>query len=210
MAIRSGIYGAGIAGFAALFALAMIPAESGNNGFAMYGMAELVHTNAAGDILSSQSVHNQIPDVGEDFLITSIFNTAIADPDVTIDTICITGLNDNVINEDFSSYSAPNDYRAPGITASENTPCLRYDAPTYTAGDGILTVGPLEYVGDTNLAAGQSINSIIVCHEGNNNLAHCNAGPDRIFAITDVTNTVVNDGDVVSITYTFNVVSDDA
>ena len=82
-------------GLLGLIAILVIPAGTQsmtNDGFNLYGQATMTYNDAFGNEMLSQTVHNQLFDQGEDFILANTF-TGISDigTDATqIGAICLT------------------------------------------------------------------------------------------------------------------------
>ena len=203
-------------GLFAIFAMMVIPgsvfggaaaADSTETGqISVYGMLDLVQKDASGNTLLSQTVHNAITDQGETYLIDQAFDTAgtaVTDT-ARIGAICITGV---AIADDAAREAATAATMSGGTALGTALNCLAEDE--VATGTSTAVIGPLEFVGGTNLTAGGNIVSIAICNaNGGANYALCNTPAGAVaFAVVDTNDVVLAENDTVEITYTFNVES---
>ncbi|ABK77538.1 hypothetical protein CENSYa_0906 [Cenarchaeum symbiosum A] len=213
---RTYVAGAGLA--AVLLAMAFTPAGAlsspAESGIQFYGMAELVHRDAGGDVLASQTVHNRLVDTGEIFILDTIFNTdtAITPDSQRIDTICLTSTQVDDPPEDAlaSSYEAT-------LAGSGGDPCKSVTEvilpgasdPLY----GAAVIGPLTWQAGLDLGTtpDQTIEGVLVCIKNNpdgpTNDNCADAGD--LFAAVDAGPFTPTGSETVDITYIFNMSSPD-
>ena len=198
-----------------VFAMMIIPgnfdAVQGENNL-MYGMATMVKNDNLGDEVFQQSIHNQLTDEGEEFILQAIFDdgTSIVTDITQIGTICVS---------DQTAASAPanellNSTAFDSANGFTDSNCKQQSVGTVGITGSIATIGSLTFVaGGTNIANGETISSIGICqNEGgdNNDYANCaTGGPSTgiLLAVVDVTPTTLASGETVDITYTFSLVS---
>ncbi len=208
-------------GLFAIFAMMVIPgsvfggaaaADSTETGqISVYGMMDLVQKDASGNTLLTQTVHNQLTTEGEGYLLNQVFDTsgtAVTD-NARIGAICITGV---VLADTDVAREAANAATMSASTLGLDANCL-VDADvttTNTAAASTAVIGPLEFIGGTQLTAGGTINSIAICNaNAGTDYALCNAPTNGVaFAVVDTNEVTLPDGDTVEITYTFDVTSD--
>ena len=170
-------------GLFAIFAMMVIPgsifggaaaADSTETGqISVYGMLDLVQKDASGNTLLSQTVHNQLTNQGETFLLDQVFNTsgtAVAGT-ARIGSICITDVTAGLDETATATTMGAN-----GLGTALH--CLTDDAITTTAtATSTAVIGPLTFTGGTHLDDGQTINSIAICTaNGEVNYDNCDDG----------------------------------
>ena len=200
-----------------IFATMLIPinAES-SHGPTFYGIAHVTTFDATGNPTSSQSVHNALINLGEDFIIKQVFQdgTASAAENASIASICIT--------EDAT-------YAATGTTPDEVETVALFDgsdgttltnciedtavAQTGTAGVGIATIdGGVTFDAGTHADVGGTYTAIGICPAivtGGPSFATCaaaGAGANTVlFALVDITDFTLAASESATITYAFDV-----
>ncbi len=189
-------------------------AKAGSSHLASYGMAVVEHRSADGELLATQTMHNQLYDAGEDLLLQQIFAdgaTAVAD-NVQIGAICLTAddtaLSETDTNTNFNTrHTADDTGQAANPIVSTNN-CKTDDAVTF-AGQ-IATIGPLTFEAGTdatdNWYAAGTVAQIGICaaHSADDDVRGC-AAP--LFAAVDVADVTLNDDETLSVTYTFDMSS---
>ncbi|ABK77161.1 hypothetical protein CENSYa_0528 [Cenarchaeum symbiosum A] len=202
-------YGIALGGSAAVLALlALVPAGTsflpgGAADPAFYGMAELVHTSADGELLSSHTVHNRLVDTGEEILIYGAFGDLADSKKPTL--LCVSDVDHTdtfPADDSLVALHVPSNAFA---NTSVNT-CVTADINTTISSVAIMNA---TFTPDTNYAFGEVINSITVCNTNmnNSNMQNCvNAGDIFSTVETPQTNATSAD-DLIGVTYTFNVTS---
>lgn len=191
---------------AGIFAMMVIPGnfDTAQGEHTFYGALTVVKTDSMGNPVFSQTVHNQLVNTGEDFILDQVFqdgNTANAD-NVQIGAICVSDAASPTIaeTETASSFDTAN-----GLT----TPNCKEDT-TVTTTSSVATIGPLTFAaGNTNVPDGTTVTAIGICQNDvtdDNDFTDC-ATEGILFAVVDVTNTQLNTGETVDITYTFDITS---
>ena len=198
-----------------VFVMMIIPgnfdAVQGENNL-MYGMATMVKSDSLGNELFQQSIHNQLTDEGEEFILQAIFDdgTSIVTDVAQIGTICVSDqtASNAAANELLNSTAFDT---ANGFTDSN---CKQQSVGTVGITGSIATIGSLTFVaGGVNIANGETISSIGICQNEDGNdtdYANCqNGGPGVgiLLAVVNVTPTTLALGETVDITYTFSLVS---
>ena len=188
-----------------IFAMMVIPGNfdvaQGDNLF--YGALTIVKHDSQGNEVFSQTVHNQLYDAGEDFILDQTFQDTVANADnVQIASICISDVLAPTLSEtrDAAGFDTAN-----GLT---ETNCIE-DIGVGTA-SSIATIGPLTFTcAGTNCADTDTIGSIGICQARSASDAAFNdcATAGILFAEVDVTNTQLSGSETVDITYTFNLAS---
>lgn len=199
-----------------IFATMLIPmnAES-STGPTFYGVAHVTTFDAAGNPTSTQTVHNALIDLGEDFLIDQVFQeggaTELAD-NSQIATICI---------------SQDATYDDPGFTPEEGETVSAFDASDGSGGltnciedtavdvatngealiDGGITFDAGTHaVQDANYSVIGICPAIVTGGPAFENCAAAGAGSNTIlFALVDITDFTLGAGESATITYKFDV-----
>jgi len=200
-----GYIGAGLMG---LFILMVLPAGMDNiqEDGKFYGAANLLVRDAAGNELFQQTVHNDLLDTGENYIVTQAFVSGGA-PIVDIaqiSAICVTNLT--LVNETdtAASYSAP----ANTLTIGTGDHC-HATVPTIN-GDGTVVLGAETFTGGTDIGAGETIRSIAICADnGAVDYADCDQAASNAIAFAAIITSSVQLGatETVDVTYTFDLSS---
>ena len=191
-----------IVGFLSIMAITMVPfsSETNSNDGKFYGMITLVKYDENRNEVFSQSVHNQLTDEGETFLLESTFREGTAPVDTAqIGSICITDTVTVAEGEDASSFDTAN-----GITG---TNCIVDAAVDITTTQGLAVIGPLTFIEPTNILANDTVDGIGICQaNGGTDFTDCaNAG--ILFAVINTVNVTLAATETVDVTYTFNMTS---
>ncbi|ABK78546.1 hypothetical protein CENSYa_1938 [Cenarchaeum symbiosum A] len=202
------VFGSAMA-LAAVLALALTPSGStgDDQGLAFYGMVEAVHRDAGGSMISSNVVHNRVVDSGEEHIIDLIFKTGNSYPadNERLNTICITDTDQSAVTETLLSgqVSPSPAFIAGGIFET----CIEVSVVNDTD-DSIAVMGPEEFVGGTHAAAGSTVRVVAICHNAGDSLDTCENAGALLFSAIPLTDTVLNDGETLDITYTFDASSE--
>jgi len=199
-----GYIGAGLMG---LFILMVLPAGMDNiqEDGKFYGAANLLVRDAAGNELFSQTVHNDLLDTGENYIVNQTFVSAGA---LILDTaqmsaICVTNLT--LVNETdtAASYSAPANTLSAGNHCHPTTPGI--------ANDGKVVLGAETFTGGIDIGAGETIRSIAICanNDGAGPYADCDQAASNKIAFAAIVTSSVQLGatETVDVTYTFDLSS---
>ena len=193
-------------GLMSVFAMMIIPGnfDTVNNELVFYGAGTITQFDKDGYEMFSQTIHNQVVDTGEDFLIDQTFEDATdgAD-DVSIGVICIS--DDATITVAETETAALFDT---GNLITENN-CKEDTTDVVTTGS-IATVNPPTFTcGGTNCADGDIINGFAVCQSRtatDADFLDC-ATAGVMFAVIDSAPTTLNAGETLDITYNFDITS---
>lgn len=194
-----------------VFALMVFPAgtDAAQDENLLWGSATIQHHDADGNILLSQTIHNRLLDVGESFIINQVFDdgTLNTETEELINVICVT--QEASFTADAEGLTVATFDGADGITGSNCMTDVQVDNTT----QGKAIIGPLTFdTGNLN-AVGDTITGIGICQgitANNDDHATCvagNAGSGILFAVIVVTDTTLNSGETVDITYTFDITS---
>ncbi|ABK77226.1 hypothetical protein CENSYa_0593 [Cenarchaeum symbiosum A] len=205
--------GIALTGFAAVFALlaltpasaSFFPADQADSPV-LFGMAELVHKNVDGEVLSSQTVHNQLLDSGESILIRGAFGPTNLDESDQPAAICIgdaeaTDVTEDAVAADFVPALAFAD-------SGESTCILTNNVDsTDTTTDTSQAVLRANFT-DANIAAGETITSLVICTNSlDNSNDNCSTLGEAFAVVIVPQPTLVNADDMVEVTYTFDLTS---
>lgn len=191
-------------GLLGLFALMVLPsgvADQVNPIF--YGTASMVLADSEGRVLLTQTVHNQITDEGEAFLISQVFDTTTAArTDFNrVGMICLIQNLDSVFGEGTVANLADN------ITSGAGDSCHQ-DTDVSEAGTSTAVIAVAAFTSGVDFTSGDEISGILICLKDGDDqdMDGCDAGSnDLAFAALDLTNATITGSDTITITYTFDV-----
>lgn len=196
-------------GLLGLIAILVIPAGTQsmtNDGLGLFGQATMTYNDISGNEMLTQTVHNQLYDQGETFILEQTFTngTAHTADNISIGAICISTAEE--IADETDDHIEFNVDHAVIATGGENN-CETDDEVTFAA--QIATIGPLQFqadTGDDNLATGQTIKTIGICaaEVSDADIAGCQS---ILFAVVNTSDVTLASGETVDITYTFNMAS---
>jgi len=184
--------------------------------FTLYGMLNMVQKDSMGNEVFSQTIHNQLTDQGEDYIIDQAFDTvgtALTAGD-RIGSICIGNITATLIDDPAEREALDADdvsSGTPGQTLTLGATCI-VDAVIDDSTTSTAVVGPLTFTSGTNLASTETINVIIIC-SGNSGadlstFNECAGGANDIaFAVVDTADVTLSGTDTIDITYTFDIIS---
>ena len=197
----------------------MIPSNIAEspNGLALYGMATISQQNANGDTVFTQTVHNQLFDAGEDFLLDNAFTglTDVADS-IDIGSICLSADATPTSDETTTAatWNADHD-AADDVSASAALTNCRTDG-TVTKSAQVATVGPLVFTAKADNNAGthwfagsgaaNTVTNIAICDAEviDNEIRGCTT---TLFAVVNTSDVVLGVDETVTVTYTFSLAS---
>lgn len=200
-------------GLLGLIAILVIPAGTQsmtNDGFNLYGQATMTYHDAFGNEMLSQTVHNQLFDQGEDFILANTFTgiTDIGTDATQIGAICLTTATAAESYAETVTHIVFNTDHDAAEGGSDDENNCRTDG-TVTNSTQIATIGPLTFQagsGTDNLFAGSTIEAIGIC-EADSGDADNRGCDDTLFAVVDTSDVTLANGETVDITYTFNLQS---
>ena len=184
----------------------IIPAqiEPISNDLEFVGYLTLVTYDENGNNVFTQTIHNQLVDTGEAFLLQQVFQDgSFAKPDnVQIGSICLT---DETAFTSSETMTAAEFDTANTIT---ETNCIEDTAVDIVVGQ-IAEIGPLTFSAGTHLADGDTITGVGICqNDVTNDLDFNNCTTEGIlFAAVDIADVTLNAGETAQITYTFDMSS---
>jgi len=176
----------------------------------LYGAATLVAYDAHGNEIFAQTVHNQLFDAGEDFMIDQSFTDIgvdVANP-IQIGAICLSADTTETSNEPDTAVTFNGDNARAGDTVARN--CVTDIAVTKFL--QVVTIGPLTFTAGpdviaSNWVSGNTVTSIGVCPAeiADNDVRDCTT---TLFAVVDTSDVTLAAAETVDVTYTFDI-SDD-
>lgn len=200
------------AGVLAVGAAAALPlGASPQAGPVMYGVAVVQHLDANGQILSTETVHNQLLDAGEQHILQQAFSegtTAVADA-TQIGAICLSA-DSTAPTETMAAATFNTNADADDNAASSAVNCKTDDdVDLSTAGTAV--VGPLTFTVGTantnNWYNGDTPAQIGICaaESADADVRGCTAPLFATVALTGTTSLAT--GESLTVTYTFNIAS---
>ena len=178
----------------------------------LYGAATIVAHDAYGNEVFSQTVHNQLFDQGEDFLINQAFTNLGGGPtaDATqIGAICLSAAAASVTeSDDNTAFNTAHDLADNGpLDLSQN---CRTDPLIAAAPAQIVTIGPLTFTADAaegaNWFATDTVLHIGICDAESLN-ADIRGCTTTLFAVVNTSDVTLADTETVDVTYTFDLSS---
>lgn len=194
-----------------MIAILVIPAGTQsmtNDGFNLYGQATMTYNDAFGNEMLTQTVHNQLFDEGEDFLIDNAFTglTDVAD-NIDIGAICLSAATEQTDETTTNTTFNTDHDNADSGSATTEANC-RTDA-TVTKASQVATIGPLTFeagTGTNNWYPGDTIKAIGIC-DAEINDADIRGCTTTLFALVNTSDVTLASGETVDITYTFDLSS---
>ncbi len=183
----------------------------------LYGAATIVAYDALGNEIFAQTVHNQLFDQGEDFLIdqgfTDLGGLATVD-NVQIGAICLSADVTPTTTESDTNTTFNTDHdAADNVGATVNTQtCVTDGVSTggVTAASQVVTLGPLTFTAsaadNANWFAGDTVTNIGVCDASATD-ADIRGCTTTLFAVVDTSDVTLADTETVDVTYTFDLSS---
>ncbi|ABK77225.1 hypothetical protein CENSYa_0592 [Cenarchaeum symbiosum A] len=213
-------YGIALTGFAAVFALlaitpasaSFLPASQADTPV-LFGMAELVHKNVDGEVLSSHTVHNQLVDYGESILIKGTFGVDSVGTTSNFERSMVLCVTDALTGADISDTTIAGDLTPTTAVDDGDQSCI--DATVLLnsePGSAVLNTEPglavlnATFDGD-DVVDDAVITAIAVCNTLNedfNDRDDCQAS-GGLFSAVGVVNTTIGADDTLDITYTFDI-----
>jgi len=192
-----------------VFVLFVTPANFNETPDAMfYGAANLVVYDESGNEVFQQTIHNDLVNTGETYILQQVFREGGATDETAdanqIAAICI----DDAI-------AVAEGLDADGISDGNNglgtTLHCEVDAAVDVSAQGEAVI-EVSFTAGTNLTAGQTIDGIGICEgNGGTDYNYCNDANTNtgiLFAAIETSDITLNGVEVVTITYTFDITSD--
>ena len=209
-------------GLLGLFALLVMPVGADNDPTSnadrpvFYGGATIVALDRMGNEMFQQTVHNRLLDDGESALLGAVFSngTAALGDDDAVGAICV---SDNEIADAETitdiTFDALLDTSSGGFTTKSGNCITDATVDTATTQGTAIVQGAQPFTASTsgtaNLAIGESVTSIAICNAKNADGNYTDCGTEgRIFAYIDISNVTLGESETVTITYTFDIRSD--
>ena len=205
------VLGVGLLSIATMIGILSSTTESS---FEMYGVATITHHDKDGKLVSTQTIHNRLLDAGEAYMLNQTFRglgaSDVADA-TQIGAICLSTGSDTITEGyDINTFNT-NHEGADNDAATSSTNC-KTDT-SITATDGVAIIGPLTFQSENNDSgnwyAGDDVTHIGVCvaTSDGTDIRGCQ---EILFAAVDTEpNITLQDGETVTVTYNFDMSSDD-
>ncbi len=174
----------------------------------LYGAATLVAYDAYGNEIFAQTVHNQLFDEGEDFMIDQTFSGIGADvaDAIQIGAICLSADATPTTTETDTNTTFNADNVRTGTLALN---CIT--DPLLSKATQVVTIGPLTFTAGLDGAGvqwvgGYTVTSIGVCDAqiGDLNVRDCTT---NLFAVVDTSDVTLANTETLDVTYTFDLSS---
>ena len=199
-----GYIGAGLMG---LFILMVLPAGIDNiqEDGKFYGAANLLVRDAAGNELFSQTVHNDLLDTGENYIVNQTFVSvgALVLDTAQMSAICVTDIITVSEVDTALTFSGGNNTLGGTNHCHPTTPNI--------VGDGTVVLGAETFTGGTDIDASQTIRSIAICadNDGLGPYTDCADAASNAIAFAAIVTSSVQLGntETVDVTYTFDMSS---
>jgi len=198
----------GLLGFLVLLILPANAAEQTPTSF-LYGAATLVAYDAYGNEIFAQTVHNQLYDQGEDFILDQTFTdeggVAVLD-NIQIGAICLSAAAFVADETDiFSDFNTAHD-AADNAGAIVSTNCVTDTIVPSVA--QIITIGPLTFTASATDSADwyadDTVIQIGVC-DADGGGASVRGCTTTLFAVVNTSDVTLADTETVDVTYTFDI-----
>jgi len=173
----------------------------------LYGAATLVAYDAHGNEFFAQTVHNQLFDAGEDFMIDQSFTdigTDVANA-IQIGAICLSADTTETTNEPDTAATFNTDNVRAGDTVAEN--CVTDILVTKAA--QVVTIGPETFTAGADVSTvqwvgGNTVTSIGICPASatDSTVRDCTT---TLFAVVDTSDVTLAASETVDVTYTFDI-----
>ena len=212
-----------IAGFGLLGLAALMVIPSGVSAdvapMIFYGTADVRLADADGNVKLTQTVHNQLTDEGEGFLVDQVFDTsdAASTGDLRASSICL--LPDSLTDLDtanLETFDTVNTNTVGHLMLGASNSCGSNTSGDVATSGSTATIGPIEFEAGADFNAGQTVSGFAVCVNGGNT-THCdatgstNVTPEIVLAMINISDVgLPNSGDTLTVTYTFDISTDNA
>jgi len=193
-------------GLMSVFAMMIIPGnfDTVNNELVFYGAGTITQFDKDGYEVFSQTVHNQVVDTGEDFIIDAAFQdgaAAVAD-NVQFGSICI--------SDDTTFTVGETETAALFDTGNLITEANCKEDITVVTTASVATINPPVFTcGGTNCADGDIITGFAVCqNDATDDLDFIDCATEGVMlAVINSADTTLNAGETLDITYNFDISS---
>ncbi len=171
-----------------------------------YGAASILVRDGDGNELFQQTIHNQLVNTGETFILEQTFQDGgtSASESVQIGSICITpsitGFGETTTASTFDVATA---------AWNGETNCKHEDNSVDITNQGQAVIGPLTFSAGTNLPTDGTLVGIGICsaQSGSTDFEDCATASGVLFAFVDTSDVQLSGADTVDITYTFDITS---
>ena len=178
-----------------------------------FGAAEMILYDIEGIEKFRQTVHNQIVDDGEDYMLSATFADGDTFTDATsIGSICVSAQATASVDTLFGTAATVEALDAATFDGTDGLTLnnCKEGTTTVTASDGDMSLGALTFLAGTsdNVPADTTITTIAICQTGTgSDFANCVTN-GILFATVNTSDVTLADGESVDITYTFDISSD--
>ena len=192
-------------GLMSVFAMMVVPGnfDISQGELSHYGAGTITLHDSEGSELFTQTIHNRLVDTGETFMLEATFQEATAPADnVQIGSICISDAGTPTTTEALTAGTFDTENLITESNCKEDT--------TVALSAGVATINPATFTcGGTNCADGDTITAFAVCqNDATDDLDFLDCATEGIlFAIIDNTDTQLNAGETLDITYNFDISS---
>ena len=148
-----------------IFAMMVIPGnfDTAQNELVLYGMANMVKHDALGNEVFQQTVHNQLTDEGEQYILAAVFANG-AEPladNQSFGAICVSSTVVPSSAGTRESHTALAFDTANALNTNGNLTCEKDNTTNIGITSGVATIGPFQFAsGDDNVADGNFIQSM--------------------------------------------------
>jgi len=182
----------------------IIPAqiEPISNDLEFAGYLTLVNYDENGNNVFTQTIHNQLVDTGETFLLQQVFQEGFASQDITqIGAICVTNEASISIDETMTATTFDAGNSITGTNCIEDT--------AVALSSQIAEIGPLTFSAGVNLADGETITAVGICqNDFTDDLDFTDCATEGIlFAAVDIADVTLAASETAQITYSFDMSS---
>ncbi len=191
------------AGLMGLFVFMLFPSSMQTDtqeGLQMYGAATLDYQDESGNSMFTQTIHNQLFDAGETYILQQTFLDGTADDAdaAQIGAVCVAQGNAPTDETDDSTAFA-----TANTILGTVTNCI--EANFTINADGTADSFANVFASPTHVESGDTVNFIGVCTaEGSSPQAVCSG---TLFAVVDTSDVTLTGTESVTITYTFDISS---
>ncbi len=192
-------------GLMSVFAMMVVPGnfDISQGELSHYGAGTITLHDSEGSELFTQTIHNRLVDTGETFMLEATFQEATAPADnVQIGSICISNAATPSSGEGLTAGTFDTENTLTEANCKEDT--------VVALAAGVATVNPATFTcNEINCTDGDTITAFAVCqNDATDDADFLNCGTEGIlFAVIDNTDTVLNAGETLDITYNFDISS---
>jgi hypothetical protein len=158
--------------------------DSSTDKIGLFGTAFVEVHDKDGRLISTQTVHNRLTDQGETRILSKIFMNSYTY--YASNKICLTNANSFTPTETMTAAQFDTDSN---LDTSSNSPC-KFVTPDVTTTQGKGVIGPIVFVGGSDIAVGSNIVGIGICnisYSGGSYTKCYYQSDDVLFAAVDTT-----------------------